>query len=240
MHIAYIDDSGDANCAIFSALLVPAVQWQSALASLISFRRELKKTDGIFVTKELHATSFVAGRGHVAPAVVPKGRRAQIFRDALDLYAKMPDVHLLNSIFPHGQKARAFERLLNRINVFARKNDSHAILICDEGDERSFTRLARRMKAYNYIPSSFGTWPGGLTARNIPTDRILEDPVFRSSHSSYFIQAVDFCAYALLRFEQPLASKTRYGFDQAYLRLTPIMVPQANRFDPKNLGIIRP
>ena len=42
--------------------------------------------------------------------------------------------------------------------------------------------------------------------------QIYEDPVFRKSHRSFFIQLADFCAYALLRSERQLPSKTDYEF----------------------------
>ena len=35
--------------------------------------------------------------------------------------------------------------------------------------------------------------------KNTVIDRILEDPFFKNSEMSYFIQLADFCAYALLR-----------------------------------------
>ena len=60
-------------------------------------------------------------------------------------------------------------------------------------------------------------------------DRILEDPFFKQSDQSYFIQLSDFCAYALLRQERPVESKTRYGLDQAF-----------NLLEPISEGIIRP
>lgn len=58
-----------------------------------------------------------------------------------------------------------------------------------------------------------GAWPEGTVTRSIPVELILEDPVFKVSQRSYFIQLADFCAYALLRRERPLASKTKYGLD---------------------------
>ena len=44
-----------------------------------------------------------------------------------------------------------------------------------------------------------------------------------------FIQLSDFCAYALLCQERPIASKTKYGLDQAFDLLKPI-----------SQGVIRP
>lgn len=95
------------------------------------------------------------------------------------------------------------------------------------------------MGVYNPIPSRFGVWTDtGLPTKNIPIDRIIEDPFFKKSEQSYFIQLTDFCAYALLRRERPVPSKTKYGIDQAFNLLSPILVREASTRDPE--GIIRP
>jgi uncharacterized protein DUF3800 len=131
----------------------------------------------------------------------------------------------------------AFERLLNRINRTMQAWGSHALLICDEGKEAECTRLVRRMGVFNPIPSAYGVWrDSGSMTRNIPIEHIVEDPFFKPSDRSYFIQMADFCAYALLRREHPIPSKTRYGLDKAFNILAPICVTAANRRDP--LGII--
>ena len=115
---------------------------------------------------------------------------------------------------------------------------SRAILVCDEGKEAAYTRLRRRMGVYNPIPSRFGTWADtGEATRNIPIDRIIEDPFFKKSSQSYFIQMVDFCAYALLRRERPLPSKSKYGLHEAFDLLSGILVREASRKDPE--GIVR-
>ena len=66
MHICYIDDSGDEDVRIYCALAVPFDEWHAALASIKQYRRELKSKDGVFVTVELHARDFVAGRGRIS------------------------------------------------------------------------------------------------------------------------------------------------------------------------------
>jgi hypothetical protein len=239
MHIVYIDDSGDETTFILSALAISDDLWQETFQAVKQFRQDLKKSDGIFVHKELHAWKFISGRGAISDHIVPKGRRCQLFKETLRTIAKLPNVKLFNAVFPAGQKARTFERLLNRINRAMDDWDSRAILICDEGDEVLYTRLARKMRIYNPIPSMYGTWgETGSDWKNIPIDRILEDPFFKKSERSYFIQLADFCAYALLRRENPIASKTKYGLDKAFELLVPILMLEANKNDPR--GIIRP
>ncbi|MCR4404518.1 MAG: hypothetical protein NUW06_04475 [Candidatus Acetothermia bacterium] len=109
MHLIYMDDSRDEQLCAFSALAVPADQWQEAFAQVRAFRRGLKRSDGIYVYKELHAWKFVSGRGKISDRVVPKGRRCEIFKQALQMVASLPGSRLFNAVFPAKQDTWAFE-----------------------------------------------------------------------------------------------------------------------------------
>ena len=115
--------------------------------------------------------------------------------------------------------------------------NDQAFILCDKGKESEYTRLARKMSTFNPIPSAYGNWDSGKAIKNIPTDRIIEDIIFKDSKSSYFIQLADFCAYALLRRERPIPSKAKYGLDRAFDRLGPILNREACKSDPD--GIVR-
>jgi hypothetical protein len=237
MHFIYIDDSGDEKIRCFSALVIHESAWKATQAAIKQHRRALKVSDGMLITKELHATDFVAGRGRVGPQVVFKGRRCEIFRDTLTLLAGLPNVHLFNAISARQNERLLFERMVNRINRTMAEWKSNALIFNDEG--KDYTALIRRMAVYNPIRSQYGRWPDGNEFKNIPTDRILEDIVFRKSHKSDFIQMADFCAYALFRSEYPIPSKAKYGLDSAFDLLHPICIKSAFRNDPKHLGVIR-
>ena len=213
MHLIYIDDSGDEKLSIFSALAIRADKWNACLEKIKNFRRDIQMSDGIFVYTEFHAWEFVSGRGKIADNVVPKGRRCQIFKQTLQIVAGLPEARLFNAVFPTKASGQAYEALLGGINRTLQTWNSYAILICDEGKDAIYTRLVRRMQ----------------TLKDGAIDRILEDPFFKQSDQSYFIQLSDFCAYALLRREHPIESKTRYGLDRAF-----------NLLEPISEGIIRP
>lgn len=213
MHLTYIEDSGDEQSCVFSALTIRADRWRSCLQKIKKFRHDIQTSDGISVYKEFHAWKFVSGRGKLADRVVTKGRRCQIFKQTLQMISMLPEVRLFNTVFPIKASEPAYEALLESINWNLQQQDSHTILICDEGKETIYTKLVRRMQ----------------NLENGAIDRILEDPFFKQSDQSYFIQLSDFCAYALLRQEHPIASKTKYGLDQAF-----------NLLEPISEGIIRP
>ncbi len=95
------------------------------------------------------------------------------------------------------------------------------------------------MNVFNPIPSAYGVWADtGDRFRNIPITRIIEDPFFKDSSQSYFLQLADFVAYSLLRRERPLPTKNKYGLNTAFPILQPILVTEANQRDAE--GIIRP
>jgi len=239
MHLIYIDDSADNEIAIYSALAIPADQWRTAFNAIRDYRRQLRRAYGIYVYKELHAWKFVSGRGDIADRVVNRSQRVAIFNEMLDLMTRLPGARLFNAAFPLNDRIRGFEWLINRINRTLQAWGSHGIVICDRGNELTYTRLMRRMGVFNPIPSSQGTWQDtGASWRNIPIERLVEDPFFKPADQSYFIQLCDFAAYALLRRERPLESKMRYSLHESFGRLHPILAREARPRDPE--GIIRP
>jgi hypothetical protein len=239
MWFAYLDESKhEKKHFVYSALIIDTDKWNETFAVAKDFRRALKKNYGIYVQKELHASEFVAGKGKISDRYIDKATRALIFKQALECIAKAGLFKIMSSI--NSDEFFAFERLINRLNKTAETKGKQVLLICDEGQEAEFTRRIRKMRVYNPIPSNQGIWRDtGTSSKNITTDWIIEDPVFKDSKSSYFIQFVDFCAYALLRSEVPLASKTALGYDKMYDLLHPITMQINNKNDPRKLGIIR-
>lgn len=113
-----------------------------------------------------------------------------------------------------------------------------AMIGADKGSEVEITRIFRKMTVYNPIPSQFGSWDGARS-KNIPLERIIEDPVFRDSQRSYLIQLADCAAFALLKREvPPTGNIKKYGINSLFDEyLSPVCVKETCRLDP--LGIVR-
>lgn len=238
MHLFYIDGSADHHYFTFSAIGVPEQTWRDVYERTKAFRHKLRSRRGIALSKELHATKFLSGRGRPADnRHVSRQSRVAIFNAALRLVASCSPlgVKLINAAMD--DEFRAFDRLLNRINVCMRKEGSMALLICDEGKEAQFAQLYRKMAVFNAIPSKFGAWANGKKWANIPLDRILTDPYFARSHHSNFIQLADFCAFALLRMDKPTAPLGQWGVETSFRWLEPVCVKAANPKDP--FGVVR-
>lgn len=237
MHLVYIDDSKDSKSICFSGLMLPADRWLEAFDFLIAMRREMKKSHGIYTRTELHATDWLGGRGNVAPSTVVRSERMKLFDFVLEQLVKLPDVSILNAHGPRAAEDELFKRLMQRIENTAKARRSKAIVISDEGKNYDF--LLRKMRRHNYIPSALGAWADGSASKNIPAKHVIEDIVYRDSKRSLFIQAADFCAFSLLRHEDPTPKAIRMGFDRSFLRLEPALLKIAFAADPRKLGIIR-
>ncbi|HCF1643035.1 DUF3800 domain-containing protein [Pseudomonas aeruginosa] len=236
MYIFYMDDSGESGIHTFTALGVHSRDWREVFAAVKEFRTQIRKHAGIYMNKELHATKFISGRGRPSDRHVDLAKRERIFAYALRTLSKLgPEKLMLFNVVNRNQEW-AYERILNRINRTMEARDDHAIIISDEGKEGEYTRLVRRMGAYNPIPSAYGEWDEGAgQSKNIPISRVIEDPIFRNSEASYLIQMVDFCAYALLRKEIP--NQNRPTLSDHFQILEPICFKAASKGDP--FGIIR-
>jgi len=244
--IAYIDESYDSEVFCMSALVVPTFGWRDAFLRLQAYRKHLKRKYGIFTSKELHATEFVAGRGRIAPQPIPKGLRAFLFKEHLDVIGSLRGTAVISGAWPRvgsslgDTHTRAFSRIQERLQRRCVEHDLQMLMVIDEGKEAELRRIARRTRTWNPVGSQFGAWEDGSSYKNIPNDRLIEDPIFKPSHQSYFLQAVDFVAFALLKSEVPPTERVRrYGLDDTYRRLQAVCAKEASRKDPKGLGIVR-
>jgi hypothetical protein len=127
------------------------------------------------------------------------------------------------------------DKIERRLNIYR----ARATIFADEGREHEITKALRKMHVFNPIPSQRGAWASGKATKNITTDRIIEDPVFKRSDRSYFIQLADCVAYALLKSEVPPTPVIKkYDIPEMFEKaLAGVCFTHAAPRDP--LGIVR-
>jgi len=116
---------------------------------------------------------------------------------------------------------------------------SRAVIFADEGRESEITKVMRKMSVFNPIPSQFGQWKAGKATQNIPVERVIEDPIFKKSHQSFFLQLADCVAFALLKREVAVTQNVKkYGIHKMFeQRLAGICYHPASPKD--QMGIVR-
>ncbi|MFE1631281.1 DUF3800 domain-containing protein [Brevibacillus reuszeri] len=254
MDLVYLDESGDVIYTkekgtrnfVLSAFIVPEESWNAVFEIIKSFRQYLKKEYGIPMYKELHARDFLNGRGRPSKTkTLTKFERVEITRVFLrGLAKKLPEhgVYIINVCVPNKEGENNYDvgvdRIFNRIERTLKARGRKGILIFDQGKEHLVTRISRKMRIFNPIPSRFGVWlDDGQMTKNITTENIVGDPFFRDSAEDYFIQTIDFVAFLLLKnFEPPTEHVKKYNIMDLFPILEPILYKPASKYHP--LGIV--
>ena len=245
MRLYYVDEREGAGCFVRSALGVDAGRWNGFFQDVRDWRRELRDRYGIEPTVELQPFDLLAPRADgETTAWLSAAGGAAVFRAGVQLIedaARRPGgAEVINVCLPMSGRGRHEEvslgRLLTRINTSAAAAGAHAFLIFDEVREEPITRLYRRLRVHNPIPSRYEAWDDGSPTRNIPLDRLIGGPAFRSAGDDHILQLAGFVAHALLLQEEPWKGADA-GLHQAFAILDHALNREASQRDPQ--GVVR-
>ena len=251
MRLYYIDESEGPACYVRTALGVDAEVWNDLHARVRDWRLELQRRYHVPIDRELHACDLLAGRGRLA-RIDGADRRlsprhgVEIFTQGLRLIEHaartIGGIEVVNVCLRKAEvmayERASLDRLLNRINSSVTADGRHAFLIFDEGREEMVARLYRRLRSRNPVPSKYEAWEDGGRTRDIPIERVIGGPAFRSSQDDHLLQMADLIAHALLKQEEePSPRVKRLGIDNAFAILDRALNRRASRQDPQ--GVVR-
>ncbi|MGL4177124.1 MAG: DUF3800 domain-containing protein [Dermatophilaceae bacterium] len=188
VRLFYIDDSGtvDTGHIVYSWIEVTPDCWNGGLRHWIDLRKELYATHKIPPATELHAAQFVGGRGRPSTdsAVnASKAARREVMTRALKAIGENPDI-VLGTVYRKTtttgpayarQRVAVYEKLLQHLDARLVKADEFGMIFMD-GSDQAYQRAHRQLK---------------LSSR-----RIIEDPVYQSSHISQWVQMADLVAWS--------------------------------------------
>jgi uncharacterized protein DUF3800 len=254
VYLMYVDESGDPGLIasptthfILSGLVVHESRWNACLAQLVAFRQRMRANHGLLMREEIHAAHFINKPG--ALIRMKRNTRLSILRFFADELAGMNDFRIINIVVDKRGKAAgypvfetAWKALLQRFeNTMLYRNFPPAVnakdwglILPDQTDVKQLTQLLRKMRRFNPIPNQPQHGPG---YRNLLVSQIVEDPYFKRSDHSYFIQSCDLAAYLLYQEIRPSMYMRRKGGHRYFQRLDPILCKQASSSDPR--GIVR-
>jgi len=252
MYLMYVDESGDPGTVnspsrffTLTGLVLHELRWQEYLDQFINFRQAMKKSYGLKLREEIHSAHLINKPGDLRR--IPRQDRLAIIRAFANQLSAMTDFSAINVVVDKKGKPtdynvfeRAWTSLIQRFeNTLSHRNfsgpanpDDRGMLFPDNTDNKKLTLLLRRMRRFNPIPNQFG---GGY--RNLAVGKIIEDPNFRVSDQSYFVQAADLIAFLLYQHLAPNTYMRRKQGQNYFARLDPILCKKASPRDP--MGIVR-
>lgn len=249
MYLMYVDESGDPGPAgtpyfVLSSLVVHDSQWRNFANYMLAFRKTLRATYRLPIRAEIHAKDYI--RSPPIPNM-PTRDRIAILGDFLDEIARQPYVSITNVLVGKAGKPagydvfdvawrtlfQRFENTLLAGNFPGGHQNDFGLVFTDATSGKKLAKIMRRMNVHNPIPNQPHYGPG---YRNMPITRVIEDPHSKDSKDSYFIQAVDVCAYFVTQKYAPNRAIQRHNASQYITKLTPVLNLAARPRHP--LGIV--
>lgn len=252
MYLLYVDESGDSGMInsptryfVLTGLVIHELRWQTNLEQIVSFRGRMRDEFGLRVREEIHAAAMINKPGPLAR--IRRNDRLTIVRGFANELATMKDLNIINVVVDKQGKAadydpftmawkvltQRFENTLSHRNFPGPVNpDDRGMVFADHTDDKKLMQLLRQMRRYNPVPNqpSFG-----LGYRNLVLTSIIEDPNFRDSEHSYFVQAADVAAFLLYQRLAPNSYIRKKSGQNYFKRLDPVLCKIASSSDPNGI-----
>ena len=252
MYLLYIDESGDSGLInsptryfVLTGLVIHELRWKRYLNQMVDFRRRMRVSYGLKLREEIHSAHFITRPGTLIR--IKRQDRLAILRHFADELSTMNEINLISVVVDKNGKPAdynvfemALKVLIQRFeNTMANRNfsgpanpDERGLLFPDNTDNKKLTQLLRKMRQYNPIPNQSHH---GTGYRNLGISNVIEDPNFRSSEDSYFIQAADLVAFLLYQKIAPNSYMKKKSGQNYFNRLDPILCKVISR---SNDGIV--
>ncbi|MEP2889886.1 DUF3800 domain-containing protein [Tateyamaria sp.] len=235
VYLMYVDESGDpgnntlqTDYFCLSGIVVHESEWRQFVDALVVFRRTMKAVYGLPIRSETHTTEFIRKNAFG----IAKHDRLSILRNFLDELAKLNSISLTNIVVDKRNKPQEFdifeaawrtlfqrfENTLTHGNYPGGYKRSFGCVFTDATAGKKLSGMMRRMVVHNPVPNRQGEG-----YRNIPIQRIIEDPSERDSKTSLPIQACDVAAYFLHQRFKANSYVKRKGAAKYFDRLAPIL-----------------
>lgn len=200
LNLVYIDESGDegyprysSDYFVLTSLYFSHEIWKSNFQKLYEFKRELKNIYPEFLVKmEFHCKEFICDKNPYHGKFSRDERKDILFKFANCISGL--DIKIILTFIDKLKIKRSdylvLENSMNysmsRIDLDMREPVSNFLVITDEGRIDKMRKISRKKQIINFVPGA---------GRNAKIERMIEDPLPKSSGESFFIQAADFCSY---------------------------------------------
>ena len=245
MRLYYCVEAQGRRHHVRTALGVDARAWNRLHRRVREWRCHLEQRYGISVDAYLRPTDLLTAAaascdcGCHAQTASPQGAEivAQGLRIIEDFAVETGGVQVINVCLDMGEvtahRRIALDRLFNRVNATADRDGGYALLIFGQEPDEVIVRTCERLRSYNPVPVRVGACGDGWHTRNLPVDRIIGGPAFRSPEADDLLQVAGLVAHALLWREEPGA-----GVDSGvFAVLDRALNRRASRNDPQ--GVVR-
>jgi hypothetical protein len=227
MYFCYIDESGDvgaysaahANSGskyfILAGLIVPAKNWKASLDVLKSFKKRIAHQGYLPYDIEFHCSELIDPhkiKEYTTINVKDRWKLIEEFAETIGLHGAFNIITVVidkskSELAPVDYLTEGLTKMYVAFDEFLKGKQDNGLLLFDRASEKHVTTHARKL---------LGTGSSGDTIPGIRIGWIIEDPIFRVSADSIFIQSADVIAYSLKEREFPSTARKKFNADRVF------------------------
>lgn len=230
MYFCYVDESGDCGpfdpakpdktgspYFILSALIVPADKWKASLDVLKSFRKQIAAQAYLPYNIEFHCAEMIDPhkiKEYTQISVKDRWMLIEKFAETIGQHKPFSIITVVidkakSDLNPDEYLTTVITKLYQAFDQFLKNENQNGILLFDRANEKVIHTHVRKL---------LGTGSSGVTIPGVRIGWVIEDPIFRVSADSIFIQAADVIAYTLKEQEFPQGSRRKFQAEKIFPR----------------------
>jgi hypothetical protein len=228
MYFCYVDESGDPGSYdsekpektgtkyfILSGIIVSAARWRISLDTLKSFRKKIAREGYLPYDIEFHCAEMIDPHKIKEFTNISVKDRWALIEAFAEIIGNQAGFSLLTIVLDKTQtKLRQDEYLTTSItkiyqafDEFLKDKKEQGLILFDKANEKNITTHVRKL---------LGTGASGETVPEVRIGWVVEDPIFRVSSDSFFVQSADLVAYTLKEQEFPSGSRKKFNADRIF------------------------
>jgi hypothetical protein len=228
MYFCYIDESGDCGMYdplkpdktgsaffILVGLIVAANKWKVSLETMKAFRKKIAREAYLPYHVEFHCAEMIDPHKVKEFTTISVSDRWKLMEEYAETIGQNTAFKLITVVLdktntnlnPEDYLTESVTKLYQAFDEFLKTKSSNGILFFDRANERQITTHVRKM---------LGTGASGESIPGVRIGWVNEDPIFRVSSESMFIQSADVAAYTLKEKEFPMTSRKKFNADRIF------------------------
>jgi len=229
MYFCYVDESGDCGMHdpakpeqsgsplfILTGVCVADNKWKISLETIKAFRKKIAREAYLNYDVEFHCSEMVDTHKVNAYQQISISDRWKIIEEYAETLGQNRALLLISVVInktksglePADYLTGAITALYIAFDELLKKEETYGIVFFDRANEKTTNTHVRKL---------LGTGASGMSGA-ARIGRIIEDPIFRLSHDSMFIQAADVAAYTLKEHELPKAARKKFYADRIFMK----------------------
>jgi hypothetical protein len=230
MYFCYVDESGDCGVHnpampdktgtsffILVGLVVAANKWKISLDIMKSFRKKIAREAFLPYHVEFHCAEMIDPHKIKEFTSISVSNRWKLMEEYAETIGQNNAFKLITVVIdktksnlkPEEYLTESVTKLYQAFDEYLKSSGSNGILFFDRANESHITTHVRKM---------LGTGASGETISGVRIGWVIEDPIFRISSDSMFIQSADVSAYTLKEKEFPQASRQKHQAHKIFQR----------------------